>query len=259
MNDLFIKIDKLKAEMTKYRPLNKKELEVLRENFIIESSYNSNAIEGNSLTLSETTLLLKDGVTVAKKPIKDYLDMIGYKDAFYYIIELARMTKNTISEQEIKQIHSLVLANNMNRGVYRLFDVYISGSTHEPPQPYMISPLMEALISNYRQWIKERHILEAIGLFHLEFESIHPFIDGNGRTGRLILNLELIRNGYLPINIKFTDRGNYYQAFESFRKNEAKDDSGMIKLISEYQLMELEKRLEILRSIKKYSSDYTNM
>ncbi len=249
MNELFNKINELKKEITKYRPLTKKEIEVLSENFMIEHSYNSNAIEGNSLTLSETALLIKDGVTVAKKPIKDYLEMIGYKNAFDYIIELAKMTNNTINEKEIKNIHSLVLADDIHRGIYRSLNVYITGSSHIPPQPYMISLLMDALVYNYKEWIKEKHVLEAIALFHLEFEAIHPFIDGNGRTGRLILNLELIRNGYLPINIKFTQRDDYYKAFKTFHENETKNSYDMVKLISEYEIIELEKRLEVLRSI----------
>ncbi len=249
MINILNKITELKKELSKYRPLNETELKVIRENFAIENTYNSNAIEGNSLTLNETVLLLKDGVTVAEKPINDYLDMIGYKEAFDYIYDLAR-DNTPLSEYEIKSIHSLVLSqDNKNKGIYRSLPVMITGSNHTPPQPYLIKPKIEQLLLDYEEWKKDKHIIECIALFHLDFESIHPFIDGNGRTGRLILNLDLIRNGYLPINIKFTNRADYYNAFNDYRKVEGtKDPKAMVQLIAEYELKELEERISILKN-----------
>ncbi len=249
MNNLLNKITDLKKELSNYRPLNETELRVIRDNFIIEASYNSNAIEGNSLTLNETVLLLKDGITVGKKPINDYLDMIGYKEAFNYIYELSR-ANSPLLETDIKNIHSLVLSSDReNKGKYRSVPVMITGVKHTPPQPYMIIPKIEELTHNYNKWSKEKHIIEAVALFHLEFESIHPFIDGNGRTGRLLLNLELIKHGYLPINIKFTNKEEYYNAFKGYQEVEDnKNPNDMIELIARYELEELEKRLEVLRN-----------
>ncbi len=247
MQEVFKQVTKLNKELSNYRPLNETELKVIRENFVYEASYNSNAIEGNSLTLKETVLLLKDGITVGKKPIRDYLDMIGFRDAFDYIYDLSK--KNTeISEIEIKNIHSLVLnGDKENKGIYRRVPVRISGSDYIPPQPYEIQPKVEELLINYKEWKQTKHIIEAISLFHLKFESIHPFIDGNGRTGRLLLNLELIKNGLLPIDIKFIDRDNYYNAFNSYSEND-KDYKDMAIMIAEYEIQELENRLSILKS-----------
>ncbi len=246
---LLEQIDKLKRELQNYRPLNETELRVLRDNFIYEISYNSNAIEGNSLTLKETVLLLKDGITVGQKPIRDYLDIIGFREAFDYIYELSQ-NEIELDEQEIKQIHSLVLnADRQNKGIYRKLPVTIIGANHTPPQPYLIKPYMEELLDKYDKWKKDKHIIEAIALFHLEFESIHPFIDGNGRTGRLLLNLELIKNGLLPIDIKFVDREKYYNAFNNYNLEMGKNARDMIELIANYELEELEKRLDILKNM----------
>ncbi len=244
--NLLKKVTELNNKLQMYRPLNETELKVLRDNFIYEYSYNSNAIEGNSLTLQETVLLLKDGITVGQKTIKDYLDMIGFKEAFDYIYELFQ-NKIKLSEMEIKNIHSLVLnADHKNKGIYRKIPVAITGSSHIPSLPYLIKSDIDQLLSNYEKWKAEKHIIEAVSLFHLEFERIHPFIDGNGRTGRLILNLELIKNNLLPIDIKFIDREKYYNAFNDYDVSSEYNANEMIDLIANYEIEELQKRLEIL-------------
>lgn len=240
----FTKIDILAEKLKSMRPLSQTELKRLSDEFMIENTYNSNAIEGNSLTLRETALILQEGITIAEKPIKDHLEAIGHKDAFLYIVELADR-KELLTENTIKNIHSLVLMNDAaNKGVYRRVPVQILGAAHNPPQPYLVPVEMERLIADYQAMKQEKHILEAIGLFHILFEGIHPFI-GNGRTGRLILNLELIKAGLLPINIKFSDRRKYYECFDNYY---SKHDGGesMIQLIADYELIELEKRIEIL-------------
>ncbi len=248
METILNKIDHLQNEMRKYRPLTKEELKRLSDEFIIETTYNSNAIEGNTITLRETALIIQEGVTIGSKPIKDHLDIIGYKDAFYFILELADKNEE-LTENDIKDIHSLVLMqDSQHKGIYRRVPVKILGSLHEPPQPYLIVPQMEKLLLDYKEWKKEKHIIEAIALFHLEFESIHPFIDGNGRTGRLLLNLELIKNGLLPVDIKFTDRDKYYNSFDIYREND-KDGSGLTSLVADYEMKELEKYINILKML----------
>lgn len=242
----FIKLDELSAKLSRMRPLNTTELKRLRDEFVIENTYDSNAIEGNTLTLRETALILQEGITIAEKPIKDHLEAIGHKDAFEYIVSLAD-ADTPLTERVIKDIHSLVLMNDrLNKGVYRSLSVTISGALHTPPQPYLVPVQMEQLISDYDEIKQSKHIVEAIAEFHLRFEGIHPFIDGNGRTGRLILNLELIKAGLLPINIKFADRRKYYQSFDSYYGEEHSSEA-LVKLIAGYEVAELEKRITILQ------------
>lgn len=241
-------VDNLLKELRSLRPLNNMELKRLREEFAIETTYNSNAIEGNTLTLRETAMILQEGITIAQKPLKDHLDIIGYKDAFNYIMDAAAQNI-PLTEHTIKIIHSLVLMNDAeNRGVYRNVPVRILGAVHTPPQPYRVAPSMEGLIADYGKWLTEQPVIEAIARLHLEFESIHPFIDGNGRTGRLILNLELVKHGFLPVDIKFTDRARYYECFDRYHTHDH-DPEDMVRLIATYEKSELERYIDILQSL----------
>jgi len=222
--ELFAEVDALKAELDKRRPLTQGELQRLREEFLIEYTYNSNAIEGNTLTLQETALVL-EGVTIDKKPLKDHLEAVGHRDAFLYVQDLV---KNNVpfSESIIKQIHTLVLMDRPeDRGVYRRIPVRIMGAYHVPPDPILVPEQMENLVAEFAG-NKKLHPIERAALFHLKFEGIHPFVDGNGRTGRLILNLMLMQAGYPPINVKYTDRKRYYEAFDAYFR-----DNNPIKMI----------------------------
>lgn len=206
-------IDNKKKELDSKRPLTQGEIERLTEEFIVEYTYNSNAIEGNTLTLRETDMVLR-GLTIDKKPLKDHMEAVGHKEAFDFVRDLVK-DNVPISESIIKQIHYLVLADKKeDRGVYRRVPVRIMGAKHEPVQPYLIQPQMEQLLEKYRN--STEHIIPKLARFHIKFEGIHPFIDGNGRTGRLLVNLELMKAGYPPIDIKFTDRIAYYNAFDEY-------------------------------------------
>lgn len=241
--ELFSRIDSKKEELSRRRPLTQGELKRLQEEFLLEFTYNSNAIEGNTLTLQETAMVL-EGITIDKKPLKDHLEAVGHKEAFEYVKELIAQKEN-FSERIIKEIHSLVLmAQREDRGVYRKIPVKIMGAENEPPQPYMVPVLMEQLIKKHKEQKKKMHLIEAVARFHLEFEGIHPFIDGNGRTGRLLLNFELMQVGYLPINVKFIERRKYYEAFRSYHMGH--NAEAMIRLIGGYVEEELDKYLEIL-------------
>lgn len=136
------------------------------------------------------------------------------------------------------------MAQREDRGVYRKIPVKIMGAENEPPQPYMVPIFMEQLIKEHKEQKKKMHLIEAVSRFHLEFEGIHPFIDGNGRTGRQLLNFELMQEGYLPINVKFTDRRKYYDAFQSYHIEQ--NTEPMIQLIGGYVEEELDKYLEIV-------------
>ena len=241
----FSKIDQLKEQLASLRPLNDTELKRLREEFMIENTYNSNAIEGNTLTLRETALILQEGVTIAQKPIKEHLEAIGHKDAFEYVVTLAD-THSPLTERVIKDINSLILMNDANnKGVYRSVPVRILGANHTPPQPYLVPVQMEQLIADYETMKLEKHVIEAIAEFHLRFEGIHPFIDGNGRTGRLVLNLELMKAGLLPVNVKFADRALYYSCFDEYYSDQRSADP-MIELISKYESEELQRYIALL-------------
>jgi len=243
LSPLLLKIDALKAELDKKRPLTQGEAERLRNEFMVDFTYNSNAIEGNTLTLKETAMVL-EGMTIDKKPLKDHLEAVGHRDAFLYIEDIAKDTK--ISETVIKNIHSLVLMNRPeDKGVFRKIPVTIMGAYTEPVQPYMIEPKMTELLAENEKRKKKMHPIERIARFHLEFEGIHPFIDGNGRTGRLLLNLDLIQNGYPAINVKFADRKTYYAAFDEFYKNNNAEP--MIELVARYVIERMKQYLEILK------------
>lgn len=238
---ILLQIDKKKEMLDGKRPLTQGEVERLNEEFIVEYTYNSNAIEGNTLTLRETDLVLR-GLTIDRKPLKDHMEAVGHKEAFEFVSELVKKNE-PISEKIIKQIHYLVLADKKDdRGVYRRVPVHIMGAKHEPTQPYLIEENMKLLLESF--FNSTEHIVKKLARFHIEFEGIHPFIDGNGRTGRLLVNLELMKAGYPPIDIKFTDRIAYYNAFDEYYVNN--DLSAMENLFAGYINSKLDSYLKIL-------------
>ena len=239
---LLEQIDALKHQLAALRPLTAAEVDALREVFLVDHTYNSNAIEGNTLTLQETSLVLQ-GITIDQKPLKDHLEVVGYKDAFHYMEQLAKQ-QSELTEYEIKNIHSLVLADRPeDRGCFRRVNVRIAGALTEPVQPYLIEPKITDLLADFQEWKNTMHIVERVALFHLRFEGIHPFIDGNGRTGRLLMNLQLIQGGLPPINVKYTERRRYYDAFDEYART-AKPDA-MTSLVGEYVVSRLREMMEL--------------
>lgn len=242
---LLEQIDALKKALDACRPLSPAEVEAIKEVFLVEHTYNSNAIEGNTLTLQETALVLQ-GVTIDQKPLKDHLEAVGYKDAFQYVEELAKQDK-VLSEFDIKGVHNLVLADRPeDRGTFRRVNVRIAGALTNPVQPYLIEPKMEELLNDYVAWCKTMHIVECVALFHLRFESIHPFIDGNGRTGRLLMNLQLIKAGLPAVNIKFSDRKRYYDAFDEYANTGSAET--MTKIVGEAVVARMREMLEMINT-----------
>ena len=238
---LFTRIDGIKEQLHQHRPFTAGELKRLQEEFLVEYTYNSTAIEGNTLTLQETALVL-EGVTIDRKPLKDHLEAVGHKDAFLYVQDLVK-DKVPFSESIIKHIHTLVLMDRPeDRGVYRRIPVKIMGAYHTPPEPVLVPEQMEKLVKDFSK--KRLNPIESAALFHLKFEGIHPFVDGNGRTGRLILNLFLMQNGYPPINIKFADRKRYYEAFDIYYRDN--DAGSMVRMVAEYVEERLNKYIEII-------------
>lgn len=240
---ILAEIEQKRERLDALRPLTPGEVKRLQEEFMVEFTYNSNAIEGNTLTLKETAMVL-EGMTIDQKPLKDHLEAVGHRDAFLYIQDIAKQDV-PLSDFVIKNIHSLVLMNQPeDKGVYRRIPVRIMGAYTEPVQPYLIEPKMTELLTVNEERKTTMGVIERIARFHLEFEGVHPFIDGNGRTGRLIMNLDLIRNGYPAINVKFADRKKYYDAFDAYYRDGSAD--AMIELIAGYVNERLDEYLEIL-------------
>ncbi|HGD3704272.1 Fic family protein [Streptococcus agalactiae] len=240
-SNLLKTIEEKKTELSKRRSMTQGEVERLNEQFLVEFTYNSNAIEGNTLTLRETDMVLR-GLTIDQKPLKDHLEAIGHKEAFQYVQTL--VSENLpLTEKIIKDIHYLVLSDKKDdRGVYRNVPVRIMGASNEPAQPYMIRPKMEQLLIEYHENTED--IITKLAKFYIEFESIHPFIDGNGRIGRLLVNLELMKAGYPPMDIKFTDHLSYYKAFDDFHSKGQL--ALMVNLFAKYVNERLDDYLSIL-------------
>ena len=204
-------IDLLKQELDKKRPLPKETLKQLKEYYRIGLTYTSNAVEGNTLTESETKVLLEDGLTVGGKPLKDSLEALGHSSAFDYIYELK--DKNDLTEADINRIHDLFYyrIDNDNSGKYRTVKVFISGTTFIPPSPSLIPGEMKKFIKNLLSYTGNKHPVETAIFAHRELVRIHPYIDGNGRSARLLMNLFLIKYGYAIAVIPPILRSEYIQ------------------------------------------------
>ncbi len=216
----FEKLDKLKALLDSHRPLPKAALENLHEALVVDWTYHSNAIEGNTLTLKETRVVL-EGITVGGKSLREHFEAINHRDAIQYVEELVR-DQEPLSEWQIKNIHGLVLKNidDDNAGRYRRINVTIAGARHRPPESVQLASDMEALISCYRHQADTRHPVERAARLHVDFVKIHPFTDGNGRTARLLTNLELMKNGFPAAILPVERRLAYYQALDAAHVDE---------------------------------------
>lgn len=210
---MFEQIDLKKKQLDAKRPLPKYTVQSLREKLFLEWTYNSNAIEGNTLTINETKVVL-EGITVGGKTMREHLEVINHRDAINYVEDIVHK-EEPFSEWQIKNLHRLVLKgiDDSYAGTYRDQQVFISGAVHTPPPPFKIQEEMTALM----KWYEESGTLHSIvrgAMLHAIFVGIHPFIDGNGRTSRLLLNLELMKAGYPPIIIRVENRLAYYNALD---------------------------------------------
>jgi Fic family protein len=202
LSDKFQQVDQLKVWLDSFRPLPPIVVAELKKVYDVRFTYNSNAIEGNTLTQSETALVLENGITIGGKTLREHLEVIGHKDAIDYIEQLAQ-NSTAIREWEIKQIHNLILRAIApgEAGRYRQLDVKAAGTEYVYPPHYLLNDL----ISEFIIWLNSEetaalHPIKFAAEAHLRFVSIHPFRDGNGRTGRLLMNLLLLRTGY-PIAV----------------------------------------------------------
>ncbi len=241
--DYFKEVDDKLFKLNSKRPLPTSTLKSLEENNILNWTYNSNAIEGNTLTLRETKVVL-EGITIGGKSVKEHLEVINHKDAILFLEDLVKKDAD-ISEWNIKNIHSLILKeiDTDNAGKYRLENVRISGATANPCDYIKVPDEMEKLMYKYESWAKYHPLIRA-ALLHGEFVFIHPFVDGNGRTARLLMNFEAMKNGYLPIIIKADIKAKYYEALDKAMVSHNYTD--FVKLIVEEENKILDEYLEII-------------
>lgn len=238
-------VDKLKGWLDSFRPLPLTVVAELKKVYDV-NTYNSNAIEGNTLTQSETALVLESGITIGGKTLREHLEVIGHKDAIDYIETLTQLEE--IGEWAIKQIHNLILRSiaPQEAGCYRQLDVKAAGTEYVYPPHYLLKDLM----SEFILWLnsaesKAHHPLEYAAQAHLRFVSIHPFRDGNGQTGRLLMNLLLLRAGYPIVVISKQVRKAYIDAIADAQQQDF-DISQLLNLILDFAQNSLIDTLQIL-------------
>jgi Fic family protein len=240
----FREIDQLKSQLDSLRPLPEHTVRSLHQQQVLEWTYHSNAIEGNTLTLKETKVVL-EGITIGGKSMREHFEVINHKEAIDYV-EAMVQNQNSLSEWQIKSIHQLVLKNidSDNAGQYRQQNVVIAGAEHLPPNYFKVPEAMADLIRQY-QTHANLHPVELAARLHVDFVGIHPFVDGNGRTSRLLMNFELMRHGYLPIIIPVEQRLSYYEALDSAHTD--KNYDLFIDLVSQLEQSTLQRYLQIIQ------------
>lgn len=200
MKDILKKIDSIKTKIDAHRPLDSHMVKQLKEYFRIGMTYSSNALEGNSLTETETKIVIEDGITIGGKPVKDHLEALGHSEAYDLLFRLAE--HQDITEANIKELHRLFYyrIDEDLAGKYRKQKVIITGTDFIPPAPEKIPDLMKSFVASIPDDRSKNHPVEFAAILHRKLVTIHPFIDGNGRAARLLMNLALLQAGY-PVAI----------------------------------------------------------
>lgn len=244
LSSILEEIDVLKAKLDQFRQFDSYRIAQALE---LEYTFESNRIEGNTMTLRETDLVINEGLTISGKSMREHLEVINHQEAIAYIKHL--MDKNTpLNEREVLSIHNLILRgiNPEDAGRYRRVQVMIKGSSYMPPQPFMVSKEMEDFFIWYETNKKALHPIILAGELHERLVTIHPFIDGNGRTSRLVMNLILLQNGYVIANIKgdYDSRMQYYNALETAQTKNNKED--FLLFVAQTEKESLARYLEII-------------
>ncbi|MEA1936576.1 MAG: Fic family protein [Patescibacteria group bacterium] len=213
--EILKKIEENKKKLDLKRPLSDGEIKAIRKWFDVSYTYHSNAIEGNTLTLGETRMILEDGLTVGGKQVKEILEAKNHKEALDLLFKVAR-NKENLSEKIICDLHKKLLLDidDKNAGCYRQIQVYITGSEELPPSVQKVPELMKEFVEWYCNSKDKVNVLELAILVHYKLVKIHPFIDGNGRMARLLLNLILLQEGYPPIIVPIIKRQEYIKAIQ---------------------------------------------
>lgn len=243
MKDLLDKIDSLQREINKYRPFDEPMLGQLKSYYRIGLTYSSNALEGNSLTETETKVVLEDGLTIGGKPLRDHLEALGHSQAYDFMFSLIK--QNLFTEQDVLALHRMFYRqiDDKQAGCYRRQRVFISGSRYPVPDWPDIPKLMEEWLKQLPEQAKKLHLVEFAAQVHRDFVFIHPFIDGNGRVARLLTNLVLLQTGYLIAIIPPITRTEYISSLEKAHT----DDTAFRRFIAE-RVLETQK--DYLRLIK---------
>ncbi|RQO31385.1 DNA-binding protein [Taibaiella sp. KBW10] len=245
LEEILEQIDQLRTHLNTYRKYDSFRIAQALE---LEYTYESNRIEGNTLTLRETDLVINEGLTVSGKSMKEHLEAINHQEAIVYIKELMDK-KTTITQKVVLNIHNLILRGIYpeEAGKYRSIQVMIKGSTHMPPQPYLVAKQMEELFFWYHEHRRQLHPVLLAAEMHERLVTIHPFIDGNGRTSRLLMNLILLQHGYVIANIKgdYDNRMAYYQSLEMAQTQQQKED--FLIFIAANEQKSLERYLSIIQ------------
>ncbi|MBU4304557.1 MAG: Fic family protein [Candidatus Omnitrophica bacterium] len=241
-------IEELKHKIDKHMPLSKHALEQLKGYYRIGLTYASNAIEGNSLTETETKIVIEDGITIGGKPLKDHYEAIGHSEAFSFLYDLAK--NKTIKEADILKLHHLFYyrIDEDNAGKYRKVNVLITGSTFKPPAHSEVPALMKKFTGNIPAMQKKYHPVEFSARIHKELVTIHPFVDGNGRAARLLMNLALLQSGYVITIIPPILRNDYINAIKKAQV-EPKDDKPFINFISSMVYESAKEYIRLLESL----------
>ena len=222
MDDKLYQLDAKKKQLDSYKPLQKELIKNLEEWFRIELTYTSNAIEGNTLTRQETALVVEEGLTVQGKSLTEHQEAINLAEAFDYIQTLVVKKRQDLTASDILGIHSIILnkIDDLNKGKYRNVAVRLKGSETILPNPLKVPELME----EFAKWLQSDNFDNPVKIAidaHFKFVSIHPFVDGNGRTGRLLMNLLLMQAGFPSGIIRKEDRSIYINSLE---KGKTKND-----------------------------------
>ncbi|MBU4245894.1 MAG: Fic family protein [Nanoarchaeota archaeon] len=245
-NLIFLRIEEKKRRLDNIRPLSKSALEKLKERFVVEWTYNSNAIEGNTLTLNETKLVLERGLTIKGKSLREHFEAINHKNAIAHLESIAG-NKESITEDLIKKLHALILKeiDDSEAGIYRSVRVRILEAIFTPPDPLKIPALMSELIN----WLKNEKspTVEVAALAHYKLVRIHPFIDGNGRTSRLLMNLILMKNGFPPAVVLNAERKKYC---DRLKKADSGDLMPFVNMMAQSVERSLDLYLEALEPSK---------
>ncbi len=246
LSALLEKVSALQISWQSKKPLPAVHLQRMKEHFNTSYTYESNRIEGNTLTLQETFLVVSQGITIGGKSMREHLEAINHAEAILLLEELVQQ-KTPFNRYVLLQLHGLILRNidRDHAGVYRRVPVRIGGSSHIPPDPWQVDALMDDYFEQYAQLRKQLHPVLLAAEMHERLVSIHPFIDGNGRTARLVMNLVLLQNGYTIANLKgdINSRMAYYQALEAVRTENSKVP--FYKLVLEAVQSSLHEHLEL--------------